>query len=135
MYVLHVPSIDARTCTMYRRTKLPAAGNTYLLRYVRTYCTYLVLVYLLAYVRTYCIYCYPYRCMYVSTVCTALTNAISVHNCCIYCTLLLYVQLMISETYCPSPAWYPPPCGHRCKVLGDDTGESDGDITRNSACE
>ena len=34
-----------------------------------------------------------------------------------------------------SQPWHPLPIGHRCKVLGNDTGESDGDTTRNSACE
>ena len=43
--VLHVPTVDART--YIEEEKLPAAASTYLLLYVRTYCTYLVLVYLL----------------------------------------------------------------------------------------
>ena len=48
MYVLHVPTVDART--YIEEKKLPAAVNTYLLLYVRTsaltwysctyYCTY-----------------------------------------------------------------------------------------------
>ena len=46
MYVLHVPTVDAR---MLKGKKLPADVSTYLLLYVRTYCTYLVLVYLLMY--------------------------------------------------------------------------------------
>ena len=50
MYVLHVPTDDARTYV--EEEKLPAAVSTYLLLYVRIYCTYLVLVYLLTYVRT-----------------------------------------------------------------------------------
>ena len=90
-YLLHLHSVrtyctyntDVRTaCTYYWcthvwwRKKLPAAVNTCLLRYARTYCTYLVLVHLLMYVRTYCTYCCPYWCTYVPTVRTALTNAI-----------------------------------------------------------
>ena len=43
MYVLHAPTDDARTCI---EEKLPAAVSTYLLLYVRIYCTYPVLVYL-----------------------------------------------------------------------------------------
>ena len=77
MYVPHILTIDARTCI--EEEILPAAISTYLLPYVRTYCTYLVLVYLLMYIRTYCTYCCPYGCTYVGTPCTAFTNAISTH--------------------------------------------------------
>ena len=73
--VLHAPTYDARTCI--EEEKIPAAVSTYLLLYVRIYCTYLVLVHLLMYVRTYCIYCCSYWCTYVPTVRTALTNALS----------------------------------------------------------
>ena len=58
MYVLHVPTDDART--NIEEEKLPVAVRTYLLLYVRIYCTYFVLVYLLIYVRTYCTYCCSY---------------------------------------------------------------------------
>ena len=80
MYVLHIPTVDAR---MYsEEKKLPAAVKTYLLLYVRTYCTYLVLVYLLIDVHTHLLlyaHCCSYGCTYVPTVRTALTNGISTH--------------------------------------------------------
>ena len=39
------------------------------------------------------------------------------------------------ETYCPSPGTPLHFTGHRCKVLGGDTGESGGDTTWNSTWE
>ena len=96
-------------CTyVYWRKKTPVSVFTYLLLYVRNYCTYLVLVYLLMYVRTYFTYCCSYLCTYVPTVRTALTNAISTHllhkttvrtaDACIY--LLLHVlPVPIASTY------------------------------------
>ena len=54
MYVLHVPTDDARTYV--EEEKLPAAVSTYLLLYVRICCTYLVLVYVVMDVRSYCTY-------------------------------------------------------------------------------
>ena len=76
MYVLYVPTVDART-SIEGKT-LPAAVRTYLLLYVRTYC---------------CTYVHAAHaavplCTYVPTVRTTSTNEISTH-------LLLYVQLMI----------------------------------------
>ena len=86
-YILYVraPRTDVRTaCTYcdartYFEEKLPAAGSTYLLLYVRTYCTYLVDVYLRMHLRTYCTHWCSYRCTYVPTVRTALTNAINTY--------------------------------------------------------
>ena len=51
MYVLHLPTVYS--LSYVDEKKLPTAVNTYLLLYVPTYCTYLVLVYVLMYVRTY----------------------------------------------------------------------------------
>ena len=90
MYVLHLPTADTRK---YIEKKLPAAVNTYLLLYIRTYCTYLVLVYTLMYVRIYCTYCCYYWCTYVPTLRTALTNAISTH---------LPHKTAVPTVYCPT---------------------------------
>ena len=90
MYVLHVPTtVDARTYA--EEEKLPAAVSTYLMLYVRTYCTYLVLAYLQTYVRPYCTYCCSYKCTYVPTVRTALIP--KVHAFRTKLLYLLHVQL------------------------------------------
>jgi len=77
MYVLHVPADDART--YIEEEKLPAAVSTYLLLYVRTYYTYLVLVYLVMNVRTYCTYCCFYSDVRTYPPYVLLTNAVSTH--------------------------------------------------------
>ena len=91
MYVLHVPTVNART--YIEEKKLLAAVRTYLLLHVCTYCTYLVLVYLLMYARTYCIYRCFYWCTYVPTIRTALAYATSTH-------LLHKTAVPTVRTYC-----------------------------------
>ena len=97
MYVLHVPTVNART--YIEEKKLLAAVRTYLLLHVCTYCTYLVLVYLLMYARTYCIYRCFYWCTYVPTIRTALAYATSTH-------LLHKTAVPTVRTYCCTYSWW-----------------------------